>query len=448
MYILLLCRRYLQPGRGVVCIISVMLGVATLIVVNSVMGGFSKNLRKRMRGALSDVVIEAPSSEGFADPQELVSRVRGDQFLSRRVKSVAVSLECPAMLRFRPVAEPEISGADDIRREGAITYPMRVVGIDPETYDQLSGFQKHLVHGEERHRSCFAVKGDAGDKSPPNGIILSTMLGSQRDKQGRLPPYALHPGLPVEIATVCGQRSQPVCGRFVVADLVRWETTGYDSTCAFVSLDSLQELLAMPNRITSINMRLKNYRQDKEAVRVALARLFSLDAQRIKTWEDRQAALLQAIAVEEGVLHVLVFFIVGVAGWTILAIFNMLVNEKRRDIGILKSLGASNLGVMAIFLGFGLLLGLIGACLGTALGVALTRNINEIDHWLSGLNGSQVLPRQIYLWTFYFSEIPTHVSWPTILGIDAAAVGIAVLSSVLPAWRAGKMDPVDALRSE
>ena len=86
--------------------------------------------------------------------------------------------------------------------------------------------------------------------------------------------------------------------------------------------------------------------------------------------------------------------IIGVAGFGILAIFSMIVVEKTRDIGILKALGASNGGVMKIFLGYGLLLGVVGAGLGTALGLAITYNINEIEHWLSGLTGQEIFDRE------------------------------------------------------
>ena len=97
------------------------------------------------------------------------------------------------------------------------------------------------------------------------------------------------------------------------------------------------------------------------------------------TWEDKQGPLLAAIGIEKGILNVLLFLIIAVAGFGILAIFSMIVVEKTRDIGILKALGASNGGVLKIFLGYGLLLGVVGAVIGTGLGVAITTYINEIE---------------------------------------------------------------------
>src|SRR6266516_7487700 len=105
----------------------------------------------------------------------------------------------------------------------------------------------------------------------------------------------------------------------------------------------------------------------------------------VNTWEEKQTTLLAAIRIEKGILNILLFLIIAVAGFGILAIFSMIVVEKTRDIGVLKALGASNSGVMKIFLGYGLLLGVVGSCLGTILGLVLTNNINWLEHALGKL---------------------------------------------------------------
>src|SRR5204863_4546061 len=119
----------------------------------------------------------------------------------------------------------------------------------------------------------------------------------------------------------------------------------------------------------------------------------------------KQGPLLAAISIERNILNILLFMIIGVAGFGILAIFSMIVVEKTRDIGILKALGASNAGVMKIFLGYGLLLGLVGALLGTALGVTLTVHINDVEQFLTQVTGHEVFDRTVY----YFTEIPTYI---------------------------------------
>src|SRR5262249_18336552 len=156
---------------------------------------------------------------------------------------------------------------------------------------------------------------------------------------------------------------------------------------------------------TSIQVKLKDYNDAPEVVS-ALRALFPPDAgYHVETWQDKQGPLLAAIAIEKGILNVLLFLIICVAGFGILAIFAMIVVEKTRDIGILKALGASNGGVMKIFLGYGLLLGLVGAGLGTILGLIFTQNINQIEKFLGRITGQEIFPRSVY----YFDKIPTDI---------------------------------------
>jgi lipoprotein-releasing system permease protein len=165
---------------------------------------------------------------------------------------------------------------------------------------------------------------------------------------------------------------------------------------------------------------------------------------RFESWEERQGPLLSAIEVERGILNLLLFMIVGVAGFSILAIFTMIVSEKYRDIGIMKSLGASNRGVMSIFVGYGFLLGTVGCALGTFLGLTITQHINEIEAFLTQLSGRALFPRDVY----YFKEIPTNVDSLSVVAVNLGAVAIATLFSLLPAWRAARLHPVQALRFE
>jgi len=199
----------------------------------------------------------------------------------------------------------------------------------------------------------------------------------------------------------------------------------------------------MPDRVTSIQIKLKDYDQDAREVVQTLEMLFPVGL-RIETWEQKQGPLLHAIAIEKSILNVLLFLIIGVAGFGILAIFTMIVAEKTRDIGILKALGASNWGVLKIFLSYGFLLGVVGAWLGTLLGVSLTNHINEVENFLSGITGKHIFDPKVY----YFDKIPTDIQFWMVMGVNVGAVGIAVLFSVLPALRAALLHPVRALRYE
>ena len=209
-------------------------------------------------------------------------------------------------------------------------------------------------------------------------------------------------------------------------------------------LDQLvQTLRGLNNRATSIQIRLKDYK-DAKVVKEALQKKFRSHGLDVQTWEDKQGPLLAAISVEKGILNVLLFMIIAVAGFGILAIFSMIVVEKTRDIGILKALGASNWGVLKIFLGYGLLLGVVGAVLGTALGITFTIYINEIEAVLARLTGQEIFDRNVY----YFTEIPTNIDPLSVVLVNVGAVAIAVVFSVLPALRAAMLQPVRALRYE
>jgi lipoprotein-releasing system permease protein len=479
MYKLLLCWRYLLTRYlALVCIVSVMLGVATLIVVNSVMSGFSSKLRDRLHGLLSDVVIES-DFEGFDNPDGKMAAIRADPFLNERIAAMAPTLEIFAMLQFN------WNGASIMRA-------VHLIGIDPEARIRLGGFAEHLVHNPgkplelspealERYRQNHQPRPPVLGLGPPPGWppVQDPLPGAGPD--GKPPPdpppsrseedyvpeplilgYALAhfrrpkvkpedatddvrtrwPGDEVIITTVSGAKLTPVNYRYVVSDYFRSEMSEYDSQYVFVPLAHLQKLRAMEGRATSIQIRLKDYREAPAVVKRLKEILHG--PFEVKTWEDKQGALLAAIRVEKGILNVLLFLIVGVAGFGILAIFSMIVVEKTRDIGILKALGASNGGVMKIFLSYGLLLGLVGAGFGTALGITLTVYINQIEAFLAHLTGMEIFPRDVY----YFNEIPTDLQPFSVALVNVGAVAIAVVFSVLPALRAALLHPVRALRYE
>ena len=157
-----------------------------------------------------------------------------------------------------------------------------------------------------------------------------------------------------------------------------------------------------------------------------------------------QGPLLAAVQMETTILNILLFLIIAVAGFGILATFFMIVVEKTRDIGILKSLGATSRGVMSIFLGYGLSLGCVGSGVGMVLGLLFVVNINRIADVLETITGREVFDPTIY----YFQEIPTIIQAHTVAWIVAGAMLIAVMASVLPALRAARMHPVEALRYE
>ena len=225
----------------------------------------------------------------------------------------------------------------------------------------------------------------------------------------------------------------------------------YDSSFVFVPLERLQQmrLLGDGKGEGAVNQIQVKARKGVDLDKLAAARQTGLEelqptAFRVSTWEQKQGPLLAAVAVEQSILNILLFFIIAVAGFGILAIFSMIVVEKTRDIGVLKALGASSAGVRQIFLGYGLSLGLVGSGVGMVGGLLFVWKINEIEKWLSQVTGRKVFDDAIY----YFDEIPTLVEPSTVAWIVGGALFIAVVASIWPAHRASKLRPVQALRFE
>src|SRR5262245_4302268 len=298
-YKLLLCWRYLKTRYlALACIVSVLLGVATLIVVNSVMSGFSTKLRERLHGHLSDVLIEATGMEGFANPGAKMARIQSDPFLKDHVEVMTPTLEVFAMMQFNmPNGE-------------LMTRPIRLVGIDMEGRCKLGGFQESLK--DTRHKPSFVISPEAkrryenrhrqllmelqppaphkpGEPPPPappersikmpHGAIVGNLIASFRIKQpdGQTREhYLLRPGDRVIITTVSGARLAPVYDNFVVVDYFKSEMSEYDSNYVFVPLDYLQHLRTMEDRVTSILIKVKDPSESPKVVD-ALKAMFAVE---------------------------------------------------------------------------------------------------------------------------------------------------------------------------
>ena len=256
----------------------------------------------------------------------------------------------------------------------------------------------------------------------------------------------VEPGDDVTLSTVTAGPSPDIM-KFsaTVVDSFRSGMNEYDTTIVLMNINELQKNRGMhlDNSITSIHIKLKDYNDAPAAIK-ALNRAFPPGMVSIKTWEEKQSLLLSAVEVETAILNVLLFLIITVAGFGILAIFYMIVVEKTRDIGILKSLGASSNGIMSIFLSYGLALGIVGSTAGVIIGLLIVRYINQIEDGLSWVTGRKVFDEKIY----YFFEIPTSVNPMMVISVAFGAISIAILASILPARRAARLHPVRALRFE
>jgi lipoprotein-releasing system permease protein len=292
-------------------------------------------------------------------------------------------------------------------------------------------------------------------KEQYSGIILGIAICSVRqlNEAGKAEDFFLCvPGDDVKVTfPTCGTPPQAVSDTFTIVDLYESKMSEYDSSFAFVPIEKLQQLRGMIDPIsgdatvTSIQIKLKQGASLEEARDRLMAAYPAERAPfRVRTWKEMQGPLLHAVELETTILNILLFLIIAVAGFGILATFYMIVVEKTKDVGILKSLGAPSSGVMSIFLGYGLSLGIVGSGVGMVLGLLFVVNINRIARVIEWITGREVFDPTVY----YFQEIPTIIEPFTVAWIVAGAMIIAVLASVLPAVRAARLHPVEALRYE
>ncbi len=556
MYKLLLAWRYLRTRFiALASIVSVTLGVATLIVVNSVMAGFVSEMKDRLHGILSDIEFGAPGLGELEFPdwhlREIESSIGPD------VEAMTCVVRVPALLNFQ-------------FRGRQFTQQIMLLGIDEETFGKVTDFLPYLLNENKRQQLSFQLEergyddklGECGweyrrektmllrqiealtqqsrrsraatdpfpslsnpnqidnnpsaagsdiqwtalPADPPDldklatqsefmpgtatsvtqapispfdphsqhrpqialedlfdasrdqhtGIILGLAISNRKlvdDADGSVSDvYLLRPGDDVQIALpTAGQRPMPIAENCTVVDFYSSNMHEYDSSFAFVPLKKLQKLRGMidpltgSGNISAIQIRLRPNTDLVEA-RDTLTRRFPSDSfpYVIQTWQDTQRPLLSAVDLEVTILNILLFLIIAVAGFGILATFFMIVVEKTKDIGVLKALGAPSSGVMSIFLGYGLSLGTVGTGVGILLGLLFVWRINQVADLIQWITGREVFDPTIY----YFSEIPTIVSPWTVAWVAVGAVLIAVLASVLPALRAARLHPVEALRYE
>ena len=551
MYKFLLCWRYLRTRYiALASILSVTLGVATMIVVNSVMSGFAYEMKGRIHSILSDVIVESHDMNGFVDAEyhmEQINRVAGDY-----ISGMTPTVHVPAMLTFW-------------HGNRSMTRQVTLIGVDPKTAGSASDLPEYLQHPENRRQPSFELREggydtrdhqsgiESGDRDfmadagwprrrmwaarqqafefnkpretrvdPPEfegagqgdgrtgkgedprqdgsqhvdqtdaaaephaagegadadapaaavrdpfavpkneanvfnplkeqhpGLMLGIALSSYRDRANH-EGFLLAPGDDVQLTFPNASETRPaaVQSAFTIVDFYESKMSEYDSTFVFVPIEKLQQDRGMVDPATgvgyvnSIQIRLKDER-DGELVRDKLRAAFPPEIYSISTWRDKQAPLLAAVQMETAILNVLLFLIIAVAGFGILAIFFMIVVEKTRDIGILKALGASGRGIMGIFLAYGLSLGAVGSGAGMVLGLLFVVKINEIASLLSRITGHEVFDPSIY----YFYKIPTIIDPFTVGWIVCGALAIAILASVLPARRAARLHPVEALRYE
>ena len=381
---------------GVISVFGVALGVAALIVVLSVMNGFDSEVKKKIIGTYSHIIIMKDS--GMADPG---TEIFSEGELSGLIKSSA----------------PFVTGQAILKSKGSVTGVL-IKGIDPAQESEVTDVIEYIGGSSE---------GLSGQNVVIGSELMKTENLSFGDTIEIMVPYSELNMEQVKLKVVGSFNS----GRY-----------DYDANIAVVHLATAQKIFRMGKDISGIGLKVNDEMQ-VSAIKKHLQSVFRYPYI-VKTWMDLDKNLVSALALEKKMMFVILTFIVMVACFNIAGTLIMMVMEKTKDIGIMKAIGASFFGINLVFLIDGVMIGLFGVAIGFSLGILIADRINDIAGFLEKITGSPVFPSDVY----YFTEIPVKINMPDIVSVVTVAGILAVLSGVYPAWKASRQDPVDAIRYE
>ncbi|MEM7651452.1 MAG: FtsX-like permease family protein, partial [Pseudomonadota bacterium] len=216
----------------------------------------------------------------------------------------------------------------------------------------------------------------------------------------------------------------------------------YNSGYIFMPLEAAQKFFQFDNAVTALEVFL-NDPDELEAAREAIALQIEGQAA-IYDWRDANASFFNALQVERNVMFLILTLIIIVAAFNIISSMIMLVKDKGHDIAILRTMGASRGNMMRVFMLTGASIGILGTLVGAALGIAFAMNIESIRQFLEGLTGTELFAAEIY----FLSQLPADIDWTEVVAVIVMAFVLSVLATLYPAWRASRLDPVEALRYE
>jgi lipoprotein-releasing system permease protein len=416
---LFLALRYLRPKRTFVSVITlisvvgVMLGVAVLIIVISVMTGFDQQLREKILGFGAHLRVFQ-----YDGPMEDFPTVLSTVNSNAHVRSAAPFILGQVMVKTQPAAGKPMFAAPLVR------------GIDPSLERNVSNLSSNIILGE------FNVS----KESVLVGVELARQL--QVDVGDRISIYS--PQHLEEMERQRGTEEEVVVlpDDFTVRGIFDVGYNEFNANVLVTSLRNAQRLYDMPGKANGLFVFIRDPLQ-AEAVRRELHRELGPNYT-IRLWTEENNAYLTAIAVEKNVMFFILIFIVIVAAFSIMNSQITFVVQKTREIGMLKALGGTKEQVMLLFLSQSFVVGIVGVATGLGLGwLALTYR-NPFLHFLRKATGLEIFPASIY----GFSELPALIDLRDVVVICGTALVICVLAGLAPAWNAGRLKPVEALRHE
>jgi lipoprotein-releasing system permease protein len=386
----------------------IMLGVATLIIVMSVMNGFRAELLERVMGVNAHIVVSgfgAPLEPDYPDIMAKLTKVPGVTY-----------------------AEPMVEGQAMAVGDRGGTSGVVVRGLPREALEKREILAQNIVSGD---LSVFANVGDE--------ILIGHRLAAK---------LGVGPGSNLRLISPTGNVSPfgtvPRTKTFRVIGIFNVGMYEYDTGFVYIPITTAQRLFGTGEGVSAIELMLRDPNA-LSAARDGVVRALPQDKQlRLYDWKTANAAFVQALQVERNVMFLILSLIIMVAAFNIISSMIMLVQDKGRDIAIMRAMGATRGRVMRIFFLNGASIGVTGTLAGFALGLAFAENIDTIKGWLEALTGGELFSAEIY----FLSKLPAKVDSFEVVLVVCMGIALSILATLYPSWRAGRLQPAEALRYE
>src|SRR5688500_8769742 len=384
-------------------IVGIALGVAILITTMAVLGGFQREIRDRMLQMTAHATVS-----GYGEPVQGWPHAIQVAVADKRVAGAAPYVEKEALI------------------SGARNQPALIRGVLPAEEGKVSVLAEKMVEGRL-------------DQLTPGSFNI--VLGRE---------LSLWLGVGVGdsvIVTTSDFRSTPMGAiatqkRFVISGIFEAGYNDFDKGLAVVNMKDLQRVLRMGEGVTGVRLKMHDMDSAFDVARDLAMKLKGPYS--VSDWSQENANLFRALKMEKTVMAILLAFIIGMGAFNLVNSQVMLVTDKQADIAILRTLGLTPRGVMKVFMVQGTLIGVIGTTIGVIGGILLTLNLEHILRFIERVFGVQLLPEDVY----YITGLPTDLQATDVVLTAAAALTMAFLATVYPAWRAARTAPAEALRYE
>lgn len=413
-YELALGWRYTRAGRATrrngfisfisgVSMLGIALGVAALIIVLSVMNGFQKEVRDRMLSVVSHVEIFAPNGQAMQDVDTTMRQAKQHPEVIGAAPFVAAQ---GLIARGEDMKGVIVRGIDP-QREGEVT---DLAAANAQVLQQLTPGSFNIVLGQELAHQMGVQVGDTVTLIAPSGQVT---------------PAGVVPRL----------KQMTVAGTF---DSGHYE---YDSAMVMLHHEDAQRIFRLEGP-TGIRLKLKNLHEAPRVVQELSGMI--TEFLYLRDWTQQNKTWFAAVQVEKRMMFIILTLIVAVAAFNLVSTLVMTVTDKRADIAILRTLGASPASIMGIFMVQGAMVGVIGTFAGLALGLLVACNIDVIVPAIEQALGASFLPKDIYL----ISKMPSEPQSSDIMPIAIISLILAFVATIYPSWRASRVNPAEALRYE